>query len=67
MRVAVTAHHAADVEPLRAAGADLVLQPFADAAEEAARLLTAAMTPPPGRPAGVHQPAAEPAAPGDAP
>lgn len=37
--VAVTAHHAADAEQLRRAGARLVLLPFADAAEEAADLL----------------------------
>jgi Kef-type K+ transport system membrane component KefB len=63
VRVAVTAHHAADVEPLRAAGADLVLQPFADAAEEAARHLTAAEAAPPARRAESHHPSA----PGDAP
>lgn len=38
-RVAVTAHHAADAERLRQAGAHLVLLPFADAAGEAADLL----------------------------
>ena len=63
VRVAVTAHHAADVEPLRAAGADLVLQPFADAAEEAARHLTAVEAALPARRAESHHPST----PGDAP
>jgi len=40
--VALTAHHADDAEVLKAAGADLVLLPFVDAAKEAAELLLAA-------------------------
>ncbi|MCS6925076.1 MAG: cation:proton antiporter [Candidatus Binatia bacterium] len=44
-QIALTAHTAQDAERLRAAGADVVLLPFADAAERAAEILTAA----PGR------------------
>jgi Kef-type K+ transport system membrane component KefB len=40
-RVAVTAHAEAEVDGLRARGADLVLLPFQDAAERAAELLAA--------------------------
>lgn len=40
--VAVTAVHARDAQRLARAGADLVLEPFADAAEEAAQRLLAA-------------------------
>lgn len=38
-RVAVTAHHASDAAPLSENGADLILQPFRDAADQAAQLL----------------------------
>jgi Kef-type K+ transport system membrane component KefB len=41
-RVALTAHHAHDADALRGAGADLVLMPFVDAADEAAARLLAA-------------------------
>ncbi len=44
--VALTAHHTRDAETLKAAGADLVLQPFADAAEEAAEQLSTYKTTP---------------------
>lgn len=44
-QVALTAHTTQDAERLRAAGADVVLLPFADAAERAVELLAAA----PGR------------------
>lgn len=40
-RVAVASHHASDTERLFAAGADLVLEPFQDAADRAAELLSA--------------------------
>jgi len=40
-KVALTAHHAHDAEVIEAAGADLVLLPFVDAAKEAAELLLA--------------------------
>lgn len=42
-RVAVTAHRRADVPGLRARGADLVLLPFQDAAEQAAEHLAAGL------------------------
>ena len=38
-RVAVTAHDVSDAEPLTARGADLILQPFRDAADQAAQLI----------------------------
>ena len=38
-RVAVTAHRLADSAPLSARGADLILQPFRDAADQAAQLI----------------------------
>ncbi|MCR9136184.1 MAG: cation:proton antiporter [Alphaproteobacteria bacterium] len=38
-RIAVTAHHASDAGRLSDDGADLILQPFRDAADQAARLL----------------------------
>ena len=40
-RIAATSHGPSHVDRLRKAGADLVLQPFADAAEQAADLLLA--------------------------
>ncbi len=40
-KVAVTAHHNLDAEKLRDAGADLVLLPFVDAANDAAKVLLA--------------------------
>ena len=39
-RVAVASHHASDTERLFGAGADLVLEPFQDAADRAADLLS---------------------------
>jgi Kef-type K+ transport system membrane component KefB len=45
-KVALTAHHAHDAESLKAAGADLVLMPFVDAAKEAAEVLIARATAP---------------------
>lgn len=39
-RIAVTAHRAHDVTPLRKAGADVVLLPFADAAHKAVEIIT---------------------------
>lgn len=44
-KVALTAHTAEDAERLRAAGADLVLLPFIDAADQAVDLLTGAAYP----------------------
>ncbi|MGI3212607.1 cation:proton antiporter [Roseovarius tibetensis] len=41
-RVAVASHHQSDTETLLAAGADLVLEPFQDAADRAAELLCGA-------------------------
>ena len=38
-RVAVTAHRVADAAPLSGRGADLILQPFRDAADQAAQLI----------------------------
>lgn len=38
-RVAVTAHRLSDAAPLSARGADLILQPFQDAADQAAQLI----------------------------
>jgi Kef-type K+ transport system membrane component KefB len=50
-RIALTTHREDDVEKLRAAGADLVLMPFRDAADQAVDLLTGAQAPnPDGRP-----------------
>jgi Trk K+ transport system NAD-binding subunit len=46
-KIAVTSHRDADVEALRRAGADLVLQPFHNAAHQAAELLE--LKSPPGR------------------
>jgi Kef-type K+ transport system membrane component KefB len=51
--VALTAHTPDDAERLRALSADLVLEPFADAADDGARQLAALVRPGPGR----HQPA----------
>lgn len=45
-RVAVTCHRPADCDWLRRSGADLVLLPFQDAADQAAELLTGAQRPP---------------------
>jgi len=45
-KIAVTSHHEADWERLQAAGADLILQPFQDAADQAAELLTGHPHPP---------------------
>ena len=39
-KIAVTAHHDEDWERLRSGGADLILQPFQDAADQATALLT---------------------------
>lgn len=39
-RIAIASHRDAEVESLRAAGADLVLEPFQDAADQAVDLLT---------------------------
>jgi Kef-type K+ transport system membrane component KefB len=39
-RIAVSSHHARDTEELFAAGADVVLEPFQDAADQAADILT---------------------------
>lgn len=39
-KIAVTAHHDKDWERLRSGGADLILQPFQDAADQATALLT---------------------------
>jgi Kef-type K+ transport system membrane component KefB len=44
-RIAVTSHHAEEVADWQKAGADLVLQPFQDAADQAADLLTGADLP----------------------
>jgi hypothetical protein len=44
-RIAVTAHHAADVDTLRAAGADLVIEPFQDAADQAVDLISSGACP----------------------
>lgn len=46
-QIALTAHTARDAERLRAAGADAVLLPFADAAERAVGLLTTSPVRPP--------------------
>jgi len=43
-KLALTAHHIRDAEALKAAGTDLVLLPFADAAEEAADVLMGGTT-----------------------
>jgi hypothetical protein len=53
-RVALTAHTPADAERLSLAGADLVLQPFADAATHVAELLAAEAGP--SRPSGQTPP-----------
>lgn len=45
-KVALTAHHTHDTEVLKAAGADLVLMPFVEAAKDAAAVLIAASTSP---------------------
>jgi Kef-type K+ transport system membrane component KefB len=44
-RIAVITHHAADADPLRAAGADLVLEPFEDAADQAVDLIATGEAP----------------------
>ena len=46
-RVAVTAHSEASAERLEAAGADLILMPFRDAASQAATFVLADVPPPP--------------------
>ena len=46
-RVAVTAHRLSDAEPLSARGADLILQPFRDAADQAAQLIAGEERPSP--------------------
>ena len=46
-RVAVTAHRASDAAPLSARGADLILQPFRDAADQAAQLILGGTPPSP--------------------
>ena len=43
--IAVTTHHAADVDGLKLAGADLVLEPFQDAADQAVDLITSGASP----------------------
>ncbi|GAB5467550.1 MAG: hypothetical protein Kilf2KO_05800 [Rhodospirillales bacterium] len=45
-KIAVTSHHEADWERLQDGGADLILQPFQDAADQAAGLLTGERQPP---------------------
>lgn len=52
-RIAVTAHHASDAGRLSDDGADLILQPFRDAADQAARLLVEDRQPTP--PAGSRE------------
>ncbi len=54
-KVALTAHHAHDEELLKASGADLVLLPFADAAEEAAKVFFAKETIPELRQGTPHE------------
>ena len=44
-RIAVTTNHAADADTLRAAGADLVLEPFEDAADQAVDLIASGTEP----------------------
>jgi Kef-type K+ transport system membrane component KefB len=44
-RIAVTTHHGADAPLLRDAGADLVLEPFQDAADRAVELITSGAAP----------------------
>lgn len=44
-RIAVTTNHAADADKLRAAGADLVLEPFEDAADQAVDLIASGAAP----------------------
>jgi len=43
--IAVTTHHSADAGALREAGADLVLEPFQDAADRAVELITSGAAP----------------------
>lgn len=45
-KIAVTSHREEDCERLRTAGADLILQPFQDAADQASDLLTGQRHPP---------------------
>jgi hypothetical protein len=44
-RIAVTTHHSAHAEALRVAGADLVLEPFQDAADQAVDLIASGAAP----------------------
>jgi Kef-type K+ transport system membrane component KefB len=44
-RIAVTTHHSADAAALRDAGADLVLEPFQDAADRAVELIASGAAP----------------------